>query len=65
MSNKRTIAKRLKNRIRQSAQKTVEKFKYEKTIDLNRSQWLSYEKLRKLQDERLRKIVRYAYKNIP
>ncbi|HHT9147075.1 MAG TPA: phenylacetate--CoA ligase family protein [Candidatus Wunengus sp. YC61] len=34
-------------------------------VDMNQSQWWSTEKLRDFQNERLRKIIHYAYHNIP
>jgi len=35
------------------------------SIDLNKSQWWSRNKLEDLQNQRLRKIITYAYKNVP
>ena len=59
------IVSKAKDRTKQSLRKIINFFKYEKVIDLNQSQWWSYDKLREFQSKRLRKIVRYAYNNIP
>jgi len=37
----------------------------QKGIDLNKSQWWPIEKLEEFQNQRLRRIVKYAYNNIP
>ncbi|MHA1833655.1 MAG: phenylacetate--CoA ligase family protein, partial [Candidatus Baldrarchaeia archaeon] len=34
-------------------------------VKLNRSQWLSYDKIKRIQLNRLKKIVNYAYRNVP
>ncbi len=38
---------------------------FKRNIDLNKSQWWTLNKLEEFQNQRLRKIVKYAYENIP
>jgi len=45
--------------------KLIERFKFKRIIDLNKSQWWSIDKLEDFQNQRLRKIIKYAYDNIP
>lgn len=45
--------------------KIIERLCSKKSIDLNKSQWWSIDKLETFQNKRLRKIVKYAYNNIP
>lgn len=59
------IVSKAKDRTTQSLREIINFFKYEKVIDLNQSQWWRYDKLSEFQNKRLRKIVRYAYENIP
>lgn len=54
-----------KNRAKQLTKEAVNFFKYEKIVDLNQSQWWDYKTLRDFQHKRLKKILTYAYKNIP
>lgn len=63
--SKKTIVKKIKNRARHSAARIVNYLKYERPVELDASQWWSYEKLKKFQEKRLRKIIRYAYETIP
>ena len=56
---------RLVNRIRESIGKINHALKYERVVDLEMSQWWSYVKLLRFQNQRLRKIVNHAYKHIP
>ena len=59
------VLRKVKNRTKKSVKMIIDHFKYEKIIDLNQSQWWSYDKLRQFQNKRLKYIVAYAYKNIP
>lgn len=45
--------------------KIIERLCSKRSIDLNKSQWWSIDKLEAFQNKRLRKIVKYAYSNIP
>lgn len=45
--------------------KIIERLCSKRSIDLNKSQWWSIDKLKAFQNKRLRKIVKYAYNNIP
>ena len=44
---------------------SIDYIKYKKIPDLKKSQWWNIEKLEQFQNRRLRKIIKYAYKNIP
>ena len=45
--------------------KLIKRFKFKRIIDLNKSQWWSIDKLEDFQNQRLRKIIKYAYDNVP
>ncbi|UCG13686.1 MAG: phenylacetate--CoA ligase family protein [Deltaproteobacteria bacterium] len=45
--------------------KISDALKYERIIDLERSQWWNYQDLLAFQNQRLRKIVEYAHKKVP
>jgi len=45
--------------------KHINQFYFKRSIDLNKSQWWPIDKLEAFQNRRLRKIVKYAYENIP
>ncbi len=45
--------------------KQIKQFSFERTIDLNKSQWWSIEQLEEFQNQRLRRIIKHAYNNIP
>ena len=45
--------------------KLIKRFRFKRIIDLNKSQWWSIEKLEDFQNQRLRKIIKYAFDNIP
>jgi len=45
--------------------KHIKRLSLKRSIDLNRSQWWTLNKLEVFQSQRLRKIIRYAYENIP
>lgn len=45
--------------------KLIKRFRFKRIIDLNKSQWWSIKKLEDFQNQRLRKIIKYAYDNIP
>lgn len=59
------VVSNIKGRTKQSLRKIINFFKYEKVVDLNQSQWWSYDKLREFQNKRLKRILAYAYENIP
>lgn len=44
--------------------KYINQFSFKRSIDLNKSQWWSFNKLEEFQNQRLRKIIKYAYENI-
>ena len=43
----------------------IKTFSFKRNIDLNKSQWWSFNELEEFQNKRLRKIITYAYENIP
>ena len=45
--------------------KHIKQFSFNRSIDLNKSQWWSLNELEDFQNQRLRKIILYAYNNIP
>lgn len=55
----------LKNRMPGSIKKAKRHLRYKGIVDLEKSQWWTYEKLERYQTMRLRKIVGFAYNNIP
>jgi len=59
------VVGKVKSRTKKTIRKIINFFKYEKIVDLNQSQWWSYDKLIDFQNRRLENIVAYAYENIP
>lgn len=45
--------------------KHISQLSFKRSIDLNKSQWWALGKLEEFQNKRLRKIIKYAYENIP
>lgn len=56
---------RLLRKMKESFEKINHALRYEPVVGLEESQWWTYENLLLFQNHRLRKIVNYAYNNIP
>ena len=60
-----SLINKMKKRTKNDARKLMNSLRYPRAVNLNKSQWWTFDKLMAFQNDRLRKMLEYAYRNIP